>query len=170
MDETIIIREMLESDCVIISHAFVEQGWNKPESKYRKYFQESIEGKRVVLLGKCDGEFAGYLTIVWDSDHPAFKTVRIPEIVDFNVLKKFRCRGIGTALMAEAEKRISERSAVSGIGVGLTADYGAAQILYVKRGYVPDGRGIFQNGKPLQYGDQAKINDDLTLYLTKVLR
>lgn len=170
MDEAITIREILESDCVIISRAFAEQGWNKPESKYHKYFQESRAGKRVVLLAEYTGKFAGYITILWDSDYPPFADAKIPEIVDLNVLIKYRRLGIGTALMAEAEKRISERSPIVGIGVGLTADYGAAQILYTKRGYIPNGRGIFQQDRHLVHGDQAKINDDLTLYLTKVLR
>ncbi|MCE7986396.1 MAG: hypothetical protein DYG89_34930 [Caldilinea sp. CFX5] len=52
---------------------------------------------------------------------------------------------------------------------GLTGDYGAAQILYSQRGYVPDGRGLFQHGKYLNYGEQIWIDDALTLYLTKRL-
>lgn len=170
MSNRISIRDLVASDAEMISHAFAEQGWNKPTEKYQKYLFESAEHKRVALIGQYAGEFAGYLTIVWDSDYSPFQMNHIPEIVDFNVLTKFQRRGIGMALMDEAERRILKRSAVAGIGVGLTPDYGAAQILYVKRGYVPDGRGIFQNGKHLEYGDQARIDDDLTLYLTKALR
>jgi hypothetical protein len=43
------------------------------------------------------------------------------------------------------------------------------QILYVKRGYIPDGRGLAQGGKSLEYGDQVTIDDRLTLYFTKNL-
>ena len=63
-----------------------------------------------------------------------------------------------------------ERSAVAGIGVGLTADYGAAQVLYVKRGYIPDGRGMIQDGKSVQFGETITIGDDQVIYFTKQLK
>jgi hypothetical protein len=37
---------------------------------------------------------------------------------------------------------VARRSGVVGIGVGLHPSYNAAQRLYVKRGYIPDARGI----------------------------
>jgi hypothetical protein len=54
--------------------------------------------------------------------------------------------------------------------VCLHADYGAAQILYVRRGYIPDGRGVWQDGRALKFGDQAIVNHDLTLYFTRRVR
>lgn len=166
---TIQIREMAEEDCETISRAFAAQGWTKPVTQYLGYFQESKAGQRTVLVAECDGQFAGYVTIVWESDYPPFKEDRIPEIADFNVLLRYRRRGIGSALMNEAEKRVSKRSAVVGIGVGLTADYGPAQALYVKRGYVPDGRGISRRGKHLKHGETVTVDDHLVLYLTRRL-
>jgi len=80
---------------------------------------------------------------------------------------KYRKNGIATALMDEAETIVSEK--YIGIGFGLMSDYGAAQRLYVKRGYIPDGLGISQNGKFLTYGDQMTVDDDVALYLTKIL-
>jgi GNAT superfamily N-acetyltransferase len=165
----LIIREMVEADCAVISGAFAAQGWDKPLSQYQAYLQESREGQRVVLVAEYEGQFAGYVTIVWESAYPPFRAAQIPEIVDFNVLLKYRRRGIGTVLLDEAEKRISVHSPVAGIGVGLTEDYGPAHIMYIKRGYLPDGRGLFQQGKHLNYGDQAIVNDDLVLCFTKLL-
>jgi ribosomal protein S18 acetylase RimI-like enzyme len=170
MIDRVIIRELIDADCVVISRAFAAQGWRKPASQYQSYLHESRQGKRAVLIAEYDGEFAGYVTIVWDSDYLPFKETGVPEIADFNVLIKYRRKGVGTALMDEAERRIAQRSAVAGIGVGLTADYGAAQILYAKRGYAPDGRGVHSGGRQLSYGDQVSIDDDLVLYLTKVVR
>jgi len=69
--------------------------------------------------------------------------------------------------MDEAEKRISERSKIIGIGVGLYPDYGAAQRMYVLRGYVPDGKGLFQKGQHVKPGQEVCIDDDLALFLTK---
>ncbi|HNB52390.1 MAG TPA: GNAT family N-acetyltransferase [Anaerolineales bacterium] len=165
----LLLRDLLPTDCPTISTAFATQGWNKPITLYENYWRELQAGQRNVLLAEWDGEFAGYVTIVWVSDYPPFREAHIPEIVDFNVLEKYQRRGIGTALLDEAERRIAERGDTVGIGVGLMTDYGKAQILYVKRGYIPDGRGLFGQGKWLKYGDRATVDDDLTLYFTKPL-
>ena len=165
----ITIREMLSSDAPVIAAAFAAQGWNKPLDQYLCYWQESLQGKRLVLLAEVEGEFAGYLTVVWESDYPPFLEEDIPEIVDFNVLLKFRKQGIGSALMDAAEQRIAVRSRSAGIGVCLHTDYGAAQVLYARRGYVPDGRGVHYHGQYPQYGEQVRIDDDLVLHLTRQL-
>lgn len=165
----VLIRHMTADDCTEISAAFSKQGWDKPESQYESYWHETVDGTRVVLLAEIQNQFAGYLTIVWCSDYPPFRERAIPEVVDFNVLIKFQRQGVGTALMDEAEALIAEQSAVAGIGVGLMHDYGKAQILYAKRGYVPDGRGIFAHGRWLSDGDEITIDHDIALYLTKNL-
>ena len=67
------------------------------------------------------------------------------------------------------EERIAARSRVAGIGVGMTADYGAAQRLYVRRGYVPDGRGLMTGGRPVAFGESVPVDDDLVLYFTREL-
>ena len=169
MKNDIRIREMIDGDVEIISNAFLKQDWNKPASQYVQYFQESLEGKRTILVADYDGEFAGYVTIVWKSDYPPFQAHGIPEIVDFNVLVKYQRRGISNTLMETAEHYVAKCTDIVGIGVGLTTDYGAAQILYVKRGYIPDGLGVFQQGRYLKYGEQVQVDDDVTLYFTKRL-
>lgn len=169
MKEKIIIREMLEGDCPVIADAFAAQGWDKPVSQYLRYWQEMISNKRMVLVAVYEGQFAGYATIVWESEYPPFREARIPEIVDFNVLLKYRRRKIGSVLMDEAEKRIALRSPIAGLGVCLHADYGAAQALYAGRGYIPDGRGVFWQGHYPKYGETVRIDDDLCLYLTRQL-
>jgi GNAT superfamily N-acetyltransferase len=163
------IRELREEDCVQISQAFAKQGWNKPVQQYIRYFMDCREESRLVLIAEIEGQIAGYITVVWASDYPPFREAGIPEITDFNVLKKFQRCHIGTALMDVAEARIRQSVPIAGIGVCLTADYGPALILYVRRGYIPDGKGAFQEGKFLRYGDRAIVNDDLSIYLTKRL-
>ena len=163
------IHLLRKSDIQEIAAAFAALGWNKPASQYERYYSEQTAAERVVLVARVDKVFAGYVTIVWESPYPIFWKDKIPEIVDFNVLPQFRRQGIGTKLLDEAEKQISQRSPIAGIGVGMTADYGAAQILYVKRGYIPDGRGLIKGGQSLSYGDRVSIDDELTLYFTKQL-
>ncbi|TAK11766.1 MAG: GNAT family N-acetyltransferase [Anaerolineae bacterium] len=170
MNKKISIRELREEDALPIHNAFAAQGWKKPARQYSDYWRESLDGKRVILVADVEGQFAGYLTIVWRSEYPPFEQAGIPEIVDFNVLIKFRRMKIGTALMDEAERRIAARSPIAGIGVCLHVDYGAAQVLYAKRGYVPDGRGAFYQGRFTKSGDPVLLNDDLSLQLTKRLK
>jgi GNAT superfamily N-acetyltransferase len=163
------IRLLQQSDIQLIAAAFAKLGWDKPAAQYTRYLKEQEKGDRIVLVAFADGDFAGYVTILWDSPYPFFWKDGIPEIVDLNVLPNFRRLGIGTQLMNEAEMRIAKRSPIAGIGAGMTGDYGAAQILYVQRGYIPDGRGLVQDGKPLESGTQVTIDDRLTLYYTKFL-
>ncbi len=161
---------MLEDDCEIISKAFAAQNWNKPTAHYKNYLSEQTEGKRAVLIAEVKDEFAGYLTIIRQSDFLPFREKDIPEIVDFNVLIKFRNQGIGAKLLKTAENLIAENYKTVGIRVGLTPDYGAAQRMYVRRGYVPDGLGISQNGSFLKYGDKITVTDELNLSFTKELK
>jgi hypothetical protein len=56
-----------------------------------------------------------------------------------------------------------------GISVGLYARFGAAQRLYVRKGYVPDGAGVSHDDIPVAAGDVRPIDDLLTLKLVKTL-
>ena len=166
----LIIRLLEAHDIPVITAAFAAIGWDKPASQYERYLSEQRRGGRVVLVAFLSDTFAGYVTIVWQSGYPPFREANIPEIVDFNVVPRLRRRGIGSQLMDEAERRIAERSAVAGIGVGLDPDYGAAQRLYVKRGYVPDGRGLTSHGRPVSWGETVRVDDGLALCFVKSLR
>ncbi len=163
------IAPLSSADIPEIAAAFAALGWNKPAAQYERYLQEQHDGAREILVARWQGAFAGYVTIVWRSVYEPFAAAGIPEVSDFNVLPQFRRRRIGSALMDGAERRIAARAKTAGIGVGLHHDYGAAQRLYVLRGYVPDARGITAYGRRLNWGDDAKIDDDLVLWLTKAL-
>ncbi|MEM9919527.1 MAG: GNAT family N-acetyltransferase [Bacteroidota bacterium] len=169
MNPKIILRKISLEDCVKISQAFSEQSWNKAVSQYQLYVQYQEQGIRDVIIAEFEGVFAGYLTIHWKSDYTAFREKGIPEVVDLNVLKKFQRKGIASRLMEEAESRIKKVSPFAGIGFGLTKDYGAAQILYINRGYKPDGNGLVKNSRSLSYGEQVTVGDDLVFYLIKSL-
>ena len=164
------IRLFDRLDIPEIAEAFQELGWNKPASQYERYLMEQVLKVRDMYIARVTGRFAGYLTICWQSSYAPFREKQIPEIMDFNVLPKFRRQGIGTQLMDRAEAEIAKVSPVVGIGVGMTPDYGAAQRLYVLRGFVPDGNGLFYLGHPTQHGQMLKVDDNLALYLTRELR
>lgn len=163
------IRLLRPGDVETVAEAFAAIGWNRPASQYARYLEEQERGARVVLIAFWRREFAGYLTILWQSSYPPFMVEGIPEIVDLNVVPQLRRRGVGSRLMEEAEQQIAERSKVAGIGVGLYADCGAAQRLYVKRGYVPDGRGLISHHRPVPAGERVTVDDGLELCFTKRL-
>ena len=166
----LIVRLLRSDDIPQMAEAFEKLGWNKPASQYQRYYTEQISNIRHVYVAFDDGTFAGYLTICWTSPYPPFREAGIPEIADFNVLPQFRRQGIGTTLMDKAENEIAKVSQVAGIGVGMDPDYGAAQRLYVLRGYIPDGRGLHYKDHPIRYGEVINVDDSLALYLTKKLK
>ena len=111
----------------------------------------------------------GYVNLYFKA-YPPYAETAWPEIVDFGVLEIYRNRGIGTALMDAAEALAAKRSDTVCLGVGLHSGYGAAQRMYVKRGYIPDGTGAWYRGKPLGQYAPCVNDDDLNLYFTKRLR
>ena len=164
------IRKIQINDPEIIFNAFKAQGWNKPLEQYNCYIKEQKNNIRITLIAELNGEFAGYTTIKWNSSYEYFIKNKIPEISDLNVLIKFRQMGIGNKLLDKAEDIIKNYSDYAGIGVGLFSDYGVAQRLYVKRGYIPDGKGIYKNDSYIKYNETVIIDDDVVLYFIKLLK
>jgi hypothetical protein len=83
------IRPLAENDPPVIAAAFEAIGWRKPVEQYRRYLLEQSAGVRTVLVARLDGDFAGYVTIVWSPAYAALRDAGIPEISDFNVLLPF---------------------------------------------------------------------------------
>lgn len=152
---------------VSLSHLFKLIAWEKPLSLFETYLQEQKEGKRDSFVAKLDSITVGYVTIQWQSEYPYFQQRGIPEIKDLNVLPAYQWRGFGKALLLHAEQKIQQRSSLVGIGVGLTKDYGAAQVLYIKQGYLPNGEGITFHYQTLKHGDSLRMDDEVVLWLTK---
>jgi GNAT superfamily N-acetyltransferase len=166
----VLIRRLEQNDIQKIARAFEALGWDKSAAQYEGYYREQVNKVRDVYVAFVEEEFAGYLTICWTSTYAPFREDNIPEIVDFNVLPNYRRQGIGTQLMGKAESEIAKVSPVAGIGVGMDSDYGPAQRLYILRGYVPDGRGLYYRGHYPAYGEKITVDDTLAIYLTKKLK
>ncbi|MDU2539359.1 GNAT family N-acetyltransferase [Streptococcus hohhotensis] len=166
MKTTCSIRKMQESDIKDLSRGFISQGWPSREEILTRYFKEQESGEREVLVAEIDGAVAGYVTILPSAKHGPFAEV-YPELSDFNVFEPFQNQGIGNLLLEEAEKRVKLISDKVTLGVGLHSGYGPAQRLYMKRGYIPDGTGVWYQNQPLEMNTTIQNNDDLVLYLSK---
>ena len=165
VSDGLLIRLLDEQDPVRIADAFLSIGWNKSVRQFEQYLHEQSSGDRLCFVATAVDAIAGYVTVVWAPS----RQPDVPEIVDLNVLPRFRNRGIGTALLDRTEAEVSRRAPVVGIAVGLHEGYGAAQRLYVRRGYVPDGRGVTYDGKRVEPYSEVMVDDSLTLNFTKRL-
>lgn len=165
----ITIRELHNNDINLLVDSFANHNWQKPTSLFEGYVKEQQEGIRQAWVAFIDQKIAGYVTLNWHSHYEPFATHNIPEIMDLNVLPPFRCRGVGSRLLATAEEAARGKSSIVGLGVGLYDGYGHAQKLYVKHGYIPDGNGPTYNYAPLSYGQSVLVDDDLVLWFTKTL-
>lgn len=111
--------------------------------KYEKRLEDQRLGKAVSLVAEYFGKPVGYINNYPDYTGGAFAGKGYPEIVDFGVLEKYRNQGIGTVLMDIAEQIAATYADIVYLGVGLHSGYGNAQRMYVKRGYIPDGSGVW---------------------------
>ena len=168
MKTTCSIRKMQESDIKNLSRGFISQGWPSREEILTRYFKEQESGEREVLVAEVEGAVAGYITILPCAKQGPFAEI-YPELSDFNVFEPFQNQGIGNLLLEEAEKRVRLISDKVTLGVGLHSGYGPAQRLYIKRGYIPDGTGVwYQNHQPAMNAVCEDIGE-LVLYLSKNL-
>ena len=168
MKKTCSIRKMQESDIQDLSRGFISQGWPSREEILTRYFKEQESGAREVLVAEVEGAVAGYITILPCAKQGPFAEI-YPELSDFNVFEPFQNQGIGNLLLEEAEKRVRLISDKVTLGVGLHSGYGPAQRLYIKRGYIPDGTGVwYQNHQPAMNAVCEDIGE-LVLYLSKNL-
>ena len=167
-DNDLTIRNMEETDARIFTDEEIAQGWDADITKYLTRLRDQSAGKCVSLTAVYKGLPAGYVNVYLTGLGGAFSGKGLPEIVDFGVLEKFRRKGIGSKLMDVAEKIAGRYADTVWLGVGLHSGYGSAQRMYVKRGYIPDGSGVWYGNKPCAQYETGLVNDDnLALFLSK---
>jgi GNAT superfamily N-acetyltransferase len=197
-DDLVTIRDMKQSDCLIIHNEITAQNWNSEISRYEAYYNEQANNERYVFIAEYRGNIAGYTTLIPVAmEGPFAPSTRqhdcityseantpplsgkatiatevsqgIPEVVDFNVFIKYQRLGIGNRILDAAEAKAAEFSNILSLGVGLHSGYGSAQRIYVKRGYLPDGSGVWYQNRHLGQHEPCNNDDELILYFSKVL-
>jgi hypothetical protein len=163
----VVIRAFVPGDPATVHAAFTAVGWNKSITLFERYLEEHDSRTRYAVLAEVDGDVAGYVTLAWRSTYPSFAEQGLPEVSDLSLLQHHGRSGIATGLLDHLERVAGQCSPMIGLGVGLYVDYGAAQRMHVRRGYIPDGRGVMYANQPVPAGKTVPLNDDATLMLIK---
>lgn len=150
------------------------------------YFEACFEKECLILMaallptvipatceaGNNSGDLVdvGFGILNFKPKYSLYQKLEIPEIQDLNVVPDARQQGVATALLEAFENIARDQGAEQiGISVGLTKDYGAAQRLYAKQGYIPDGYGATYNREGVTKGQAYPMDDDLALMMVKSL-
>lgn len=137
------------------------------------YFRRQLDHQRnrecSALLAQYNGETAGYVFLYYQCRWGSLAGRGLPSVVDLRVFEKYRRNGIATALMDAAEEIAKGCHHKVYLDVCLNREYGPAQRLYIKRGYVPDGEGLYYAGKICEVNEVYRNDDEMTLCLVKEL-
>lgn len=165
-----LIRKATEQDIPSLNRIAADMGASHEQGYFERCLQEQAAGNRILFLGIDNGVVAGYVQLIWSPHYPPFKRLGIPEIQDLNIIPDLRQRGLGGLMVDHCEKTArAEGKTDIGISVGLYPRFGAAQRLYVKKGYIPDGAGIAYDNASVTAGEMRVVDDLLTLKLLKEL-
>ena len=160
-----IIREATREDIPLLYDLYNASG-----KKDDGYFEHVLGENITVLIAERGGNPVGFCLFNEQPRYSLYRKLRIPEIQDLNVIPSMRRHGIGTALIKWCEGMARSRHYDDiGISVGLFKDYGPAQILYVKLGYVPDGNGITYDREGVKPYSSYIVDDNLSLMMVKPL-
>ena len=165
----IVVRDIIASDPQNIYEAELEQGWHPSLESYQKRYYERNDDIMVSLVAEFKGKVAGYINLIWNPTDGAFAGMGIPEVYDFGVFEKYRRHGIGNVMMDVVEDLAKSKCDKICLGVGVANAYGSAQRMYVKRGYIPDGTGVWYQNKVCPQYTPCNNDDDLVLFLLKEL-
>ena len=138
------------------------------------YLKNQLENQKneecVAFIALYDNQIAGHAFLYYDCKWGGLGTRGLPGVADLVVYEAYRRKGIATALMDEAEREARKVHSKIYLEVCLNSEYGPAQCFYIKRGYVPDGAGVYYEGKVLGLNEACRNDDELTLCLVKELK
>lgn len=165
------IRMAAHSDLHVLQNIADEMKSAKAVDYFEQALAHQDAGDRLVFIAEYEGEACGYCMLSWSPKYGFYKSMGYPEIQDLNILPAFRGRGFASELITHCENLALERGCSHmGISVGLTASYGAAQRLYVKLDYIPDGHGVTYDRKVVAHAEFKPVDDDLCLMMVKRLQ
>ncbi len=170
--DSLLIRSIEESDARVIYDTYLSYNWHPMLETYENYYRENLSGRRITFCAEVDGKLAGHVSLILTPDPGEmgpFAGSGMPLVSDFTVFFAYHRRGIGIKLMDVLEAKAAEFADAVCLAVGCHYGYGTAQRLYVKRGYIPDGSGVWWNGKRHEQYAPCVNDDELLLWMRKDL-
>lgn len=169
-DDKITIRQMTAPDAHTIYETYLSYGWHPSLATYERYVMEQ-NTRRTTLVAEYLGEAAGHVSLIHSPEPDERGPFEgIPLISDLCVFFHVHNRGIASRLLDVLETEAAKMSDTVCLAVGCHSGYGAAQRLYVKRGYLFDGSGVWWNGKQLDQYAPCVNDDELVLWMSKKLK
>jgi GNAT superfamily N-acetyltransferase len=168
--ENMIIRHASENDIGLLTAIAAEMKAQHEPGYFERCFAEQGQKRRTIFIAEEGGKALGYAQVNWLPIYRPFRRLGIPELQDLNVIPAARRQGLGRALVEACEKAARDQGCADmGISVGVHTGFGAAQRLYVRLGYIPDGAGVSHDDVPVPPGEMRAVDDLLTLKLVKSL-
>lgn len=169
-DKNLVIRQMIEADARVIYDTYLSYGWHPNPETYRRYFTEQGT-RRTTFVAEYCGEAAGHVSLLHSPEPEERGPFEgIPLISDLCVFFHRHNLGIASRLLDVLEAEAAKTSDTVCLAVGCHSGYGPAQRLYVKRGYVFDGSGVWWNGKQLEQYAPCVNDDELVLWMSKKIK
>jgi ribosomal protein S18 acetylase RimI-like enzyme len=159
------IRQAEEGDIDAL-YALYDQLGKKDDGFFEACFGKDC----IILIASVEKQDVGFGILNFEPKYSLYQKLDIPEIQDLNVIPEAREQGVATALLDAFENIVRDQGKEQiGISVGLTKDYGPAQRLYVKQGYIPDGYGVTYDRVGVAKGQRVEFCDALALMMVKSL-
>ena len=162
------IRIMNYDDIPLICRADGDES-QKNIDYLKRQLDNQKKSECTALLALYNGVMAGYVFLYHKCRWGGLAGHNIPGVADLIVFEKYRRKKIATMLMDAAESIARQHCNKIYLDVCLNSDYGPAQRFYIKRGYIPDGKGVYYKEKIYETDAVCRNDDELTLCLVKEL-
>lgn len=168
-DEHITVRDMRMEDALSLFDMEKKLRYGDAENRFPGRIADAEAGRCRALAALWDDQAVGYISVYYEAEKGPFAGKGVPGIEDFGVLSTHRRRGVGNRLMEAAEQIAAQCCGRVWLAVGLHHWYGPAQRMYGKRGFIPDGSGVWYGDKVAEAYAAVSNDDELNLYLVKEL-
>lgn len=164
------IKPVAESDLGLLERRFPEGG----TAKHTRNFLCQQKGEAVYLIAWLGDQPVAHAFLKWggSKDEAVSRSLSFacPDIEDLFVLAEFRSQGIGTQILAHAERQVRERGyAHIGLSVGIEND--PAHRLYERLGYHDAHCGEYlERAEWLDDQGQLRVWEETCMYMVKDLR
>jgi len=159
--------QLFEKDCVVL---IAERPQDVIPRLDRGISEKDVQDPAVKPQDDGAERIIAFGVLNFEPKYSVYQRLGIPEIQDLNVHPEYRQQGIATAMIEAFEQMTRDQGIeMIGISVGLTKDYGPAQRLYFKLGYMPDGNGVTYDREFVAHGQSKPVDDDLCLMMLKYL-